>query len=405
MNIIIAGTAYPLRGGIAHFNALLARHLGKRHNVETITFKRQYPTFLFPGKSQEEPGEVGGQLARRSPPADRSPSADVGPKEEVGRSEISGSAGTIDIKPAPQLIDSINPLNWVRVARKIRKRKPDLLIFKYWLPFFGPCFGTIARLAKRGTSTKVLFICDNVVPHEPRPGDVPFTKYAFKQADYFIVQSDTVERDLLRFVPHAKYRKAPHPVYEIFGELLPKDDARQTLGISARKVILYFGYIRPYKGLTVLIDAMRELDDLLLLAVGEFYDDESKYRKKVEDLNLSSRIRFVSDYVPNDQVRLYFSAADLVVLPYLSATQSGITQIAYNFDKPVIATNVGGLAEVVVHEKTGFIVPPNNPGALAAAIRKFYAENKEGVFSANVKLEKKKYSWENFVLHIEELVS
>jgi glycosyltransferase involved in cell wall biosynthesis len=369
MNIIILGTAYPLRGGIAHFNALLASHLGKRHTVSTITFKRQYPKIFFPGKTQKESGQQH------------------------------------DIVPAPQLIDSINPINWIRITREVRRRKPDLLIFKYWLPFFGPCFGTIAKLAKHNMNTKVLFICDNIMPHEHRLGDVLFTRYAFKQADFFIVQSDAVEINLNVHFPNVTYRKVPHPVYENFGLPIPTEQARNALGISSKKVILYFGYVRAYKGLLVLIEAMRQLTDVLLLAVGEFYDDESKYRQRVRDMNLESRIRFVSDYVSNDQVATYFSAADLVVLPYLSATQSGIAQIAYNFDKPVIATNVGGLSEVVYDGKTGFIVPPNDADALVHAITRFYKEKKEKEFVENIMKEKVKYSWQNMVDAIEELMS
>jgi len=375
VNIIIVGTAYPLRGGIAHFNALLASHLSVRHNVEIITFKRQYPKFLFPGKTQEEMGNIS------------------------------------NVQPSPQLIDSINPFNWIRVAKKISERKPDLLIFKYWLPFFGLCFGTIAKIVKRQTNSKTLFVCDNIIPHERRPGDIVFTKYAFKQVDYFIVQSGAVENDLNKYFPNALYRKVPHPVYENFGLPIPKQEARASLGITAKKVILYFGYVRAYKGLMVLIDAMKEIresrlpiGELLLLVVGEFYDDEAKYRQKVKNLNLEPYIKFVSDYIPNEQVATYFSASDVVVLPYLSATQSGITQIGYNFDKPVIATNVGGLAEVVVDNKTGFIVPPNDSRMLADAIKRFYDEHRETEFINNVKEEKAKYSWDNLVRNIEELV-
>jgi glycosyltransferase involved in cell wall biosynthesis len=378
MKIIIASTAYPLRGGIAHYNALLAAHLSKRHAVETITFKRQYPQLFFPGKTQEE----------------------------------SGTLPDPDIIPAPQLIDSINPFNWIHVAKEIRRRQPDLLIFKYWLPFFGPGFGTIAKLAKRGTKIKTLFICDNVIPHERRPGDVVFTKYAFKQADYFIVQSDAVEKNLIRHFPEAKYRKVAHPVYESFGAPMAKSAAREALGISAKNVILYFGYVRPYKGVLVLLEAMpylrkwqAEIGETLLLVVGEFYDDEQKYRQRAHELNLDSGVRFVADYIPNEQVARYFCAADVVILPYLSATQSGIAQIAYNFDKPVIATNVGGLAEVVIHEKTGLLAPPNEARALAESIGKFYREKLENAFSENVKIEKKKYSWGNVVTAIEELVT
>ena len=378
MKIVIVSTAYPWRGGIAHYNALLASHLRQRHTVETITFKRQYPKLFFPGKTQEESGNA-----------------------------LAPDGAT----PAPQWVDSINPLNWIWVAKEIRRRQPDLLIFKYWLPFFGPCFGTIAKLAKRGAKTKALFICDNVIPHERRPGDIAFTKYAFKQADYFIVQSDAVEKELLQHFPGAPYRKAPHPVFEIFGAAMSKAAARKELGLAAKNVILYFGYVRRYKGVMVLLEAMQhlqawqaEIGETSLLVVGEFYDDEQKYRHRSRELNLDACVRFVADYVPNEQVARYFSAAEAVVLPYLSATQSGIAQIAYNFDKPVIATNVGGLAEVVINEETGFLVPPNEPRALAEAIRRFYREHRENEFAAKVKLEKRKYSWEKVVEAIEELV-
>ncbi len=376
MKIIIVSTAYPLRGGIAHFNALLAKHLGKYHNVETITFKRQYPGFLFPGKTQEESGNT--------------------------------ATGEI-ITPAPQLIDSINPLNWISVAKTIAKRKPDLLIFKYWLPFFGPCFGTIAKWVKRKVNTKVLFICDNIIPHEKRPGDVAFTNYAFGAADYFVVQSKAVEQDLNKYFPNSTYRLIPHPLYENFGTVLPQDEARTKLGITSKNVLLFFGYIRSYKGLMTLIDSMKLIvdsgeQDYQLLVVGEFYDEEQKYRDKVKALNLESSIRFFSDYVPNDEVATYFSAADVVVLPYRSATQSGIVQIAYNFDRPVIATDVGGLAEVVIDNKTGFIVPPENPDALSKSILRFFKEREEKHFTENVSEEKKKYSWDNFIQQIEEMI-
>jgi glycosyltransferase involved in cell wall biosynthesis len=384
MKIVIVGTAYPLRGGIAHFNALLASHLRNTHQVETVTFKRQYPKFLFPGKSQDEQGTV---------------------SEEFG------------VSPAPQIVDSINPFNWVTAARKIAALKPDLLIFKYWMPFFGPCFGTIARLVKRACGSKVLFICDNVIPHERRPGDVAFTKYAFRKSDYFIVLSNSVEQDLLKYFPQARYRKVAHPIYEIFGQSVAKTQAREKLGITTKHVVLFFGYVRKYKGLMVLLDAMKEfydnaigssnkdLADVTLLVVGEFYDDEAKYREKVKELNIGNIVRFVSDYVPNDQVGVYFGASDVVVLPYLSATQSGIVQIAYNFDRPVIATDVGGLSEVVLNDKTGFIVNPDNSTALSAALKKFYLEQREEEFRSNIVVEKKKYSWETFIRAIEELAA
>jgi glycosyltransferase involved in cell wall biosynthesis len=370
MNITIVGTAFPLRGGIAHYNALLAQALGKRHTVNTITFKRQYPAFLFPGKSQQESGD------------------------------------SADTPPAPELVDSINPFNWISVGRKLKRERPDLVIFKYWLPFFGPCFGTIARIARSNGHTKVLFICDNVLPHEHRPGDRAFTRYAFAAVDYFLVQSAAVERDLKTIHPAAAYRFAAHPIYNNFGVPVDKQSARKALGIEDQRVLLFFGYIRLYKGLHVLLDAIHRLSPSLplrLLVVGEFYDDESTYRSRVEALGLASRVTIISDYVPNNRVRDYFSAADAVVLPYISATQSGIAQIAYNFDKPIIATDVGGLAETVKDNLTGFIVPPERPELLAGAIERFYGEGVEERFVAGVQSEKQKYTWENLVAAIEDL--
>jgi D-inositol-3-phosphate glycosyltransferase len=370
MNITILGTAYPLRGGIAHYNALLAQALGKRHHVGIVTFKRQYPGFLFPGKTQEETG------------------------------------GQIHGEPAPQLIDSINPFNWLTVGFSLRRLKPDLLIFKYWIPFFGPCFGTIARIAKRGSHTKVLIICDNVLPHERRPLDREFTRYAFSSADFFIAQSDAVERDLLAFWPQAVYRNVPHPVYSIFGNALPKAEARQKLGLTSRRMILFFGYIRRYKGLHMLLDAMNNLDPALgihLVVAGEFYDDEKGYREQIARLGLSDSVTVRADYLPNEEVGLYVSAADAVILPYVSATQSGIAQIAYHFDTPVIATDVGGLAEVVRDGVTGLVVPPADPVALAAAIRRFYEEQMEDRLVENVRHEKQRYSWDALVEAIETL--
>ena len=370
MNILILGTAYPMRGGIAHYNALLFTYLKKKHTVGIISFKRQYPKFLFPGKTQEETGDAGLPVE------------------------------------AEALIDSVNPFNWVRVGLSLRKRNADLVIFKYWLPFFGPCLGTICALITWGRRTRVLVICDNVIPHERRPGDRLFTRYAFWHADSFIVQSDSVEKDLLTVVDAPRYRKVPHPVYEIFGASTPKKAARDRLNIRDEKVILFFGYIRSYKGLHVMIDAMKEVKKFLrakLLVVGEFYDDEENYRWHISDAQVRDVVDVVSEYVPNEKVGEYFSAADVVMLPYLSATQSGIAQIAYNFDKPVIATSVGGLAEVVVDGVSGLVVPPNDARALAEAIRKFYDENLEAKLSAGAAAEKKKYSWDRMVEAIEQL--
>ena len=373
MKIIIVSPAYPWRGGIAHHTSLLALHLSKRHTVEVVTFSRQYPSFVFPGKSQYD---------------------------------VNGEPLTV---PTHQWIDSINPYSWIVTAKRIHRKNPDLIIFAHSLPFFGPCYGTIIRLVKWKIRTRVLFLCHNIIPHERRIGDIVFTRFAFKRSDYFIVQSSVVEQELLQLFPKAEYRLSPHPVYEKFGAPILKEEARQRLGISAKKVILYFGYVRAYKGLMFLIEAMRAIsdrvNDVMLLIVGEFYENETQFRTRVRELGLEPVVRFVPEYVPNNTVGLYFSSADVVVLPYLSASQSGIAQIAYHFDKPIIATNVGGLAEVVVEGKTGFVVSPGISEALANAVRKFYEGGYERAFIESVRIEKRKYTWENLVVTIEELIA
>jgi D-inositol-3-phosphate glycosyltransferase len=371
MKIIILSTAYPLRGGIAHFVGLLYKELAKTNDAKVITFKRQYPSILFPGKSQIESGD------------------------------------TVEPISTEVIVDSINPLNWLSVGHKIRKEKPDLLIFKFWMPFFAPCFGTISRIAKKNKITKVLTICDNVIPHEKKPGDITLTKYFFKTVDYFVLLSEKVRSDLLTLKPGSKNKFLPHPVYSNFGQAVNKNEAKKHLSISAEKVILFFGFIRDYKGLDVLLNSMALLKNKLnvkLIIAGEFYSNEGKYLKIIDDLGIKENLLMFTDFIPTSDVKYYFSAADCVILPYRDATQSGIVQIATNFSKPVIAANVGGLGEVIENGKTGFVVEKENPEALADAIKNFYVENREEEFVKNVALEVKKYSWENFVNGIFDLV-
>ncbi len=371
MNIVIISTAYPLRGGIAHYVSLLYRHLSVHHEVSIITFKRQYPKLLFPGKSQEEIGDDGAML------------------------------------PSVQVIDTLNPFTWYKAGRIAAQRKPDLVIFKYWMPFFAPAFGIAARVAKQKSGCKVLFICDNVLPHERTPLDKALTSWLFKAGDFFIVQSKSVEKDLLSVVGDPKYKFVPHPVYEIFGKSIARDESRDKLGISRdENVALFFGYIRKYKGLHVLLEAVQKALEKIkfkLLVVGEFYDDEKPYRQQIEKLGLKEDVVVVNEYVPNNEVAGCFSAADIVVLPYIDATQSGIAQIAYNFNKPVITTDVGGLAEVVINNETGLVVSPDSSDELAAAIVKFFSENLAEKFSEGVAEQRKLYSWDNLVNAIEEL--
>ena len=369
MKITILSTAYPLRGGIAHFNGLLYRELIKENDVNVITFKRQYPSFLFPGKSQLEAGDK------------------------------------VEKIPSTKSIDSINPFNWLGIGLRLKKDAPDLLIFKYWLPFFAPCFGTISRIVKKNKRTAVLVICDNVLPHEKRPGDRILTKYFFKIADYFIILSEKVKDDLLSVKPDARYKILPHPVYSNFGKPVQKEEAKRILNLTDKNLILFFGFIRDYKGLDVLLKSMPkvEVEQLRLIVAGEFYSDRDKYLKLIDELGIKNRVYLFTDFIPTSEVKYYFSAADAVILPYKDATQSGIVQIAMNFRKPVIAADVGGLAEVVMDNQTGFIVPKDNPDFLANAINKFYLENKESEFVNNVEREVEKYSWKKFVEGLKEL--
>jgi glycosyltransferase involved in cell wall biosynthesis len=368
MRIVIVGTAHPIRGAMAQLNTILGWHLSKNHSIEIVSFKRQYPKILFPGKTQIDPSKPLFQL------------------------------------PTKPLIDSINPFTWIKAAEYIRSRQPNLVIFRYWLPFLAPCFGVISFLVRRHRETKVLFICDNVVPHERRLGDATFTRFAFRFVDYFIVQSKSVESDLRRFAPTARYAFVPHPIYDVFGGLLPKTEARRQLRLPDERIILSFGYVRKYKGLHLLLDALQLVIRQIpvkLLVVGEFYDNEENYRRKIQDLGLTDHVMVYSHYIPNEQVAVYFSACDVVVLPYISATQSGIVQLAYNFDKPVIATDVGGLSEVVIDGITGFIVSPSDPARLSQAIVRYYQEAREPDFIKNVRTEKAKYSWDRMVQAVE----
>lgn len=380
MKIVIVGTAYPMRGAMAQLNSIVYKHLSESNDVKVFSFKRQYPEFLFPGKTQLETGE---------------PSVKIPAEKNI----VS--------------VDSINPFNWIFTALKIRKEKPDLLIYRYWIPFFAPCFFTISFIVKLFMNTKVLFICDNVIPHEKRIGDKFFTKLVFSTVNYFVVQSKTVEKDLRLFNKKNKpYVLSPHPLYNIFGDKLDKEEAKTKLKeeysikLGNEKVILFFGYIRKYKGLMYLLDAMPEIlkkYNIKLIIAGEFYEDEKPYRQKIKDLNIENNIILLSSFMPENQVRYFFSACDCLVLPYAAATQSGIVPLAYFYDKPVIVTDVGGLSEVVIDGETGFVIKPKESNEISKAVIRFYDESLENKFSENIKVEKKKYLWETFINNILEL--
>jgi D-inositol-3-phosphate glycosyltransferase len=359
--IILVGSAYPLRGGLATYNERLMREFkNEGHEVSIKTFSLQYPEFLFPGKTQY--------------------SSDSKPED-------------LDIEVC---VNSVNPLNWIKIGRQIKKLKPDLIIFKYWTPFMAPCFGTIIRFAK-SKNTKVITVCDNIIPHEKHFFDDALNTYFINCNDAFICMSESVQRDLLKYRPDAKNILTPHPVYDNFGDLLNKQDARNKFGLKADdKVILFFGFIRQYKGLDILLHAIADervrAMNIKAIIAGEYYEDATPYKELIKELKLENNLIIRDDFIPNDEVKDFFSAVDIVVQPYKSATQSGISQICYHFEKPMIVTNVGGLPEIVPHLKCGYVCEVN-PTAIADAMVDFFNNNQRPEFAAHLKEEKKKYSW------------
>lgn len=365
LKIFIIGPAFPLRGGPAQFNENLCLELNKEgHDAQIISYKLQYPNFLFPGSSQFEK---------------------------------SGSAPQ-DIK-IHTILNTINPFNWLMVARFIRKQKPDFILFRYWLPFFGPCLGTIGKLVK--SHTKVLALTDNIIPHEKRIGDHVFTKYFVKNCDGFIAMSKVVLNDLSIFTQNLNKAYSPHPMYENYGDLISIDLARKKLNLNPHdKIILFFGLIRHYKGLDILLEALAAPEiknqGVKLLIAGEFYDDKNFYLQLIKKLNLQDCVIVHDKFIPNDEVRDYFCAANLVAQTYRNATNSGVTMVGYFYEKPMLVTNVGGLSEIVPNEVCGYVVE-NNCALISEKVVDFFANNRENEFVKNVKIEKKKYEWTEFI--------
>lgn len=373
MKIIILGTAYPYRGGLAAFNERLAYELQSQgHDVEIFTFTHQYPDFLFPGKTQY--------------------SSDSAPKElKIVRK-----------------VHSYNPFNWFKVGREIKRKKPDLMITKFWLPFMAPCFGTIARIVKRNKHTKLISILDNVIPHEHRIGDKMFVRYFISPTDGFVAMSKSVLADLRLFTIDKPAVFSPHPLYDHYGERLPRETALTMLNLSPDfRYVLFFGFIRGYKGLDLLLEAFAdnrlEKDNVKLIVAGEFYGDSEPYLKQIKDLGIDDRVVLCTDFIPDSEVNRYFSAADIVAQPYKTATQSGVTQIAFHFEKPMLVTNVGGLPEIVPDGKIGYVVEPDAQ-QIADALHRFFTDNKQEEFERNVVEEKKKYAWSRFVEVMEEVI-
>ena len=370
--VIIIGPAHPYRGGIANFNNSLADAFFKNgDDVEILSFKLQYPSFLFPGKTQFESSD---------PPKN------------------------IKIK---SIINSINPFNWFHVAREINRKNPDFVIIRYWLPFMGPCLGSIARLLNK--KIKILAITDNIIPHEKRFGDFFLTKYFVSSCDAFVTLSASVLEDLTQFTKSKNKKFTPHPIYDTFGEKIDKSVAKKNLELNINdKYLLFFGFVRKYKGLDLMLHAMSDqrIKDLgvKLIVAGEFYDNIDFYLDLINELDIDSNIILKSDFIDERDVKNYFCASDMITQTYRTATQSGVTQIAYHFERPMLVTDVGGLAEIVPHKKVGYVTT-QEPNNIADAIVDFYTNNRELDFEKNTKTEKLKFSWQNLIHTIEDLVS
>lgn len=372
MKIVLLGTSYPYRGGLASFNERLVRQFqDEGFDAEIFTFTVQYPSLLFPGKTQysNEPAPDNLRIIR--------------------------------------CVNSVNPFNWIKVGRELMKSAPDIVIIKFWIPLMAPCFGTIARIAKRNKKTKIVSILDNIVPHEKRWGDKLLAKYFVKSVDAFVAMSKSVMDDLAAFDTVKPRLLMPHPVFDNFGSKIDRKTALSFLKLDEnQKYMLFFGIIRDYKGLDLLLQAFSDERfkclNVKLIVAGEFYNDEERYRKMEQDLNLKDRIIWFDKFIPDSEVRYFFNAADIIVQPYKSATQSGVTQIGYHFERPMLVTDVGGLKEIIPDGKVGYVVKPQ-ADSIAEALLDFFTHDRMKEFEDNLKEEKKKYSWANMTHGIIEV--
>lgn len=373
MKITILGPAHPYRGGLASIMEIMARTFQRRGDeVDIKTFTLQYPSLLFPGESQ---------TVATPPPADLR---------------------------FCRCVNTMNPLNWVRVGRRIRRERPDFVLMKYWTPFMAPCFGTIARIARGNGHTKVLCQIDNVEPHERHLTDKPFNRYYLHSVDGFVYMSEQVHSEL-RAYSDAPALFSPHPLFENFGERVERSEACVRLGLDpANRYVLFFGLIRDYKGLDLLLDAWAQLrragrtEGRRLIVAGEFYTAREPYLNRIADNGLQDEVLLHDRFIPDDDVKYYFSAADFVVQPYKTATQSGVTQIAYQFCVPMVVTAVGGLPEIVPDGRVGYVCPPTAEG-VAGAIERMYEGDTLQRFRENCVEERRRFSWEEMCSRITEL--
>lgn len=363
-----------MRGGIANFNLAIANALNKNKiSNEIVSFTLQYPNFLFPGKTQFESGE--------KPP-------DISIIEKI---------------------NSINPISWLMTANYIRKKKPETIVFNYWMPFFGLCYGMIIRLIAK-KSIKKIVLCHNVIPHEKRLFDNFLNRFFLKRCDGFITLSKSVLEELSLFTTSENKKFTPHPIYDIFGSIVSKEKSIEKLKLDpGKKYLLFFGLVRKYKGLDLILKALaseklKEFHNLKLVVAGEFYDNIEEYISLIKHLNIEDKVILKNEYIPSNLVRYYFCSTDLVVQTYHTATQSGVTQIAYHFERPMLVTNVGGLSEIVPHEKVGYICE-KDPESIAEMIFDYYSKHREEEFSKNAAIEKNKFSWDKFIDALEEINS
>lgn len=368
MKILLVSPAHPLRGGIAASTERLAQEMqAAGHEVAIHSFSLQYPAFLFPGKTQfsDDPPPLGLKIRTH--------------------------------------INSINPFNWLTSGWKIARERPDLVVVRFWLPFMGPCLGTVLRVARwfSGKKFRVAALVDNIVPHEKRPGDRLFARYFVQACDEFVVMSRSVGDEIRQFSRMKPVRFAPHPIYDNYGEPAEKAAARRQLGLpETTPLVLFFGLIRAYKGLDLLLEALGDArlreQNVQAIVAGEPYGDWQPYQQIIENQQLEGCTHLFLDFIPADEVRLYFSAADLVVQPYRTATQSGISQIAYHFEKPMVVTNVGGLPEIVTNGVSGYVVEPT-AAAIADAVADFFEHKKADSMEVGVRAEKVRFSWKNLM--------
>lgn len=374
MKIIIVGTSHPYRGGIAAFTDRLATEFVKEDvDIEVVTFKLQYPSFLFPGKTQYSDSKA------------------------------------LEGFPISRKVNSINPLNWIKVGKEIRKKNPDIVIFTYWMSFFAPCFGKMARVIKRNRHTRCVGLIHNMIPHEKSLLDKLLPPYFVKAMDGFVALSKSVLDDIASLDRHNKPRVfAPHPLYDHFGEIMDRAEAVKHLNLDPNyRYFLFFGLVRAYKGLDLLIDAFADERlrkyPMKLLVAGEFYDDPKPYLEQIKKHDLKDFVIIENQYINDDDVKYYFNSSEMVVQPYKSATQSGVTQIAYHFEKPMLVTNVGGLGEIIPNGKVGYVVEPN-PSVIADALVDFCENDRYNMFEEGVRDEKKKYQWSNMTAAIKKML-